>query len=210
MGILIEKGMKILFQGDSITDSGRKDDTDHGLGRGYPFLAAAYYRGMRPDLNLEFLNRGVSGNRTNDLVSRWDEDCVALAPDILSILIGINNTWRRYDRDDPTSPETFRNEYDAILKRSAEETGASLVICEPFILDIDEKATKMREDLEPKKAVCRELAEKYDAVYVPLDSLFAEACGSTDPAYWSDDGVHPTLAGHSFIANEWIKAVSGS
>jgi lysophospholipase L1-like esterase len=208
MGITLKKEMKILFQGDSITDCGRTDDAAHGLGRGYSLLTAAYYLGMRPDLNLEFYNRGISGNRTKDLISRWDKDCIDLSPDILSILIGINNTWRRYDRNDPTSPETFRNEYEEILRRSSEETDASLVICEPFILDIDEKVKEMREDLEPKKEICRELAGKYNAVYVPLDSLFSEASQNTAPVYWSADGVHPTLAGHSFIANEWIKAVS--
>lgn len=208
MGIKLKEGDVVLFQGDSITDAGRRDD-EAGLGRGYAFLTAAYFLGTRPELSLSFLNRGISGDRSKDLLSRWEEDCLSLKPDVLSLLIGVNNTWRRYDADDPTPANVFKKEYETILKQSTDATDAALVICEPFLLHVNDEVKKMREDLDPKREICRELAEKYKTVFVPFDSLFQDACNRTEPSYWSADGVHPTIAGHAFMANEWIKAVIG-
>jgi acyl-CoA thioesterase I len=209
--ITLTTGMKILFQGDSITDCGR-DREGRGvrqLGTGYPFLVASLLAARYPGLGLAFTNRGISGNRARDLEARWDADCLALAPDVVSILIGINDTWRRYDRGDATSTEAFRDSYRSILSRTRDRLGAKIVICEPFVLPSLPDRVAWRDDLDPKIAAARSLAREFGAIYVPFDGMFAAASTTVDPAYWAADGVHPTDAGHALMAEEWIRRVVG-
>ena len=137
---------------------------------------------------------------------RWKEDCLDLKPDWVSILIGINDTWRRYDSGDATAVEVFRQHYRSILKATA-EMGAKLIVLEPFVLPfpIDRKAWRV--DLDPKIQAARELAREFEAIYVPLDGLFAAETTQREPGFWAGDGVHPTLAGHALIAQAWLSAV---
>ena len=124
----------ILFQGDSVTDAGRSREDDAQLGLGYPRLVSSLLSASYPELGLQFINRGISGNRVRDLKARWSEDCLELKPDILTILIGINDCWRRYDREDPTSPEQYEEDYRWILTQTQERTAAQIILLEPFVL----------------------------------------------------------------------------
>ncbi len=207
MAIEFKKDMRILFQGDSITDAGR--GAPEGVGNGYVKIAAGILLCRAPDLGLTIMNRGVSGNRAKNLVSRWDRDCIALRPDVVSIMIGINDTWRRYDSGDPTPVEAYEESYRTILQRTRDQIGAKIVMVEPFVLPCPPDRVAWREDLDPKLAAARRLAREFADVYVPLDGLFAEACVGVAPEYWAGDGVHPSDAGHAFIALEWLKAVVG-
>ena len=197
----------ILFQGDSITDAGRSRENDAELGRGYANLAAAWFQMLYPEKNVRFLNRGISGNRVKDLQARWQEDCLALQPDLVSILIGINDTWRRYDRNDPTGTDAYIEGCRDLLSQIRKETQATLLLLEPFVLPVPDDRKLWREDLDPKIQGLRELAREFEAVYVPLDGLFAAACCKQPPAFWAADGVHPTPAGHALIAKAWLEAV---
>ncbi len=199
----------VLFQGDSITDAGRDRHNDADLGWGYAALIAAWFSAAWPEKRVRFVNRGISGNRAKDLLARWSSDCLALKPNLVSILIGINDTWRRYDSNDPTSVEEFAASYRAILTQTREQLAARLVICEPFLLPVPDDRRAWRVDLDPKIAAVRELAREFGAVYIPLDGLFAQASTRREPAFWAADGVHPTLAGHALIAQAWLKAVMG-
>jgi len=202
----IPDGSLVLFQGDSITDAGRDYFDPQSMGSGYAQIAAGRFDGAR----LSFLNRGISGNRTVDLQMRWDRDCLALKPDWVSIMIGVNDTWRRYDCNDPTSRDLFAESYRDILTQTRDILGASLIILEPFVLPVSPYIESFRQDLDPKIETTRSLAGEFEAIYVPLDSLFAEACTSRPPEYWSEDGVHPTIAGHELIANAWLDAVGSN
>ena len=210
MGIsIVAKGARVLFQGDSITDAGRdRTQSDH-LGRGYPQFVAGLYTAAHPDDGVVFMNRGIGGDRAKNLVERWTEDAVDLRPDIVSILIGINDTWRRYDRDDPTSAGDFENGYRTVLDRIQSETGARIVMLEPFVLPVPEDRKAWREDLDPKIEVVRRLAAAYGAIFIPLDRIFADLAARTRPEIWAADGVHPTPAGHAVIAKAWLEAVAG-
>ena len=200
----------ILFQGDSITDCGRLQDQWHGWGGGYVAQVASALSARFAELNLKFVNRGISGNRACDLESRWDADCIDIAPDILSILIGVNDTWRRFDRNDPTSTEAFAKSYETILRKTRDRLpGCHIVILEPFLLPVPEDRKAWRVDLDPKIAAIRELARKYANDYIPLDGIFAAASVKREPAFWTGDGVHPSTFGHSLIAGEWIRHVAG-
>lgn len=209
MSLTLRKGMTILFQGDSITDSGRRNGVGEGLGTGYAYMVATRLTARYPELGLKLLNRGVSGDRTRDLVARWDRDCLSLKPDLVSILIGVNNTWRRYDRNDPTPVELFYDEYRSILSKTREMVGENLVVCEPFLLPCPEDRKQWREDLDPKIRAVRDLAAEFGATYVPFDGVFAAASTRVDPEYWAPDGVHPTPAGHALMADAWERWVVG-
>lgn len=207
MSLLIEDGATVLFQGDSITDAGRDRLNGHHLGSGYAMMAASWFQALYPEKAVHFINRGISGNRAKDLRSRWQVDCLDLQPTWVSIMIGINDTWRRYDSDDPTTVQAYEEAYRVILQDVTTKLGARLILCEPFVLPVPADRMQWREDLDPKIAVVRQLAREFHAMLVPLDGIFAQACARREPAFWAADGVHPSNAGHALIAQSWLRAV---
>lgn len=209
MSLPFKKDDLILFTGDSITDAQRNMDDPGCMGKGYAAMAAGRLGVDHPSLNLRFLNRGISGNRTCDLLARWDADCTSLKPDWVSILVGVNNTWRRYDANDPTPVDLFEAECRELLERVKNETSARLVLCSPFLLHTDESVSRMREDLDPKIEIIKTLAKEFDAIWVDFDAEFIAVKERQTPAYWAFDGVHPTVAGHTLMADAWIRTVGG-
>ncbi len=194
----------ILFQGDSITDAGRSRTSDGLLGNGYAFHVRNLLDSSYPDLEVKIFNRGISGNRAVDLLGRWDEDCLMLKPDYVSILIGVNDTWRRYDRNDPTAPDVFKARLKAIIEKTLSNTCAQILLLNPFLLDVNEHITAMREDLCFKQDAVAALAKEYNTRFLDLDKIFAEAAKEQTPAFYAQDGVHPTQAGHVLLAKEWL------
>ncbi|MCP4379681.1 MAG: SGNH/GDSL hydrolase family protein [bacterium] len=205
---MIENNATVLFQGDSITDAGRYYDDPLDMGTGYASMAASRFGETFGDMNVTFLNRGISGNRAIDLQGRWESDCLMLKPNWVSIMIGVNDAWRRYDSNDPTSADDFAESYRDILTRTRDVLGARLIILEPFVLLVSAEIVGFREDLDPKIEVVRSLADEFGAIFVPLDQLFAQATLRRPAQYWSDDGVHPTPAGHHLIAEAWLDAIN--
>lgn len=205
--MLIKDNSVVLFQGDSITDCGRNRAVSSDLGGGYPSLIAAMFSALYPEMNIKFINRGISGNRVKDLVNRWDEDCIKLNPTVVSILIGINDTWRRYDQNDPTSVEAFEKSYRDILTRTREKTKAEIILLEPFLLHTPEDRKAWREDLNPKIQVVRDLAREFGTLFVPLDGIFWHYSAYKPMEFWAPDGVHPSKEGHAVIATAWMRAV---
>ncbi len=208
MSILLEKGSVILFQGDSVTDCGRSREDTTDLGPGYPGKIGTLLKTLYADRGYTVINRGVSGNRVKDLQERWQEDCLQLRPQLVSILIGINDCWRRYDSNDPTSAETYEQGYRSILAQT-KDIGAQIVILEPFVLPYPEDRKTWRVDLDPKIQAARKLAGEFGAHYIPLDGIFATKMIADGPQYYSADGVHPADAGHALIAREWMKTIFG-
>lgn len=207
MPVSIQDNSVVLFQGDSVTDCGRIRDNENSLGAGYANMTAAWFSALYPEKKVRFINKGISGNRVKDLQARWQEECIQLKPDWVSILIGINDCWRRYDRNDPTSAEKYEEGYRDILTQVKENLNARLILLEPFVLPVPEDRRNWREDLDPKIQVARKLAMEFGAIYIPLDGIFAQASMQREPAFWAADGVHPTQAGHALIANAWLKAI---
>ena len=202
--LLIEPGARVLFQGDSITDAGRDRMDPFSLGVGYALIASAWFSAMHAGRDVSFLNRGVSGDRVKDLLARWDEDCVKLKPSWVSIMIGINDCWRRFDSGEETSAGNFEADYRKILAAAREKAGARLILLEPFVVQAFPEQKAWRRDLDPKIEAVRRLAKEFSAVLVHLDGIFAEACRVQPPAFWAADGVHPTPAGHALIARAWL------
>ena len=200
--------MKIVFQGDSITDAGRDKRNYHQLGAGYPKFAAEYISESFPDADIEFINLGISGNRTDQLFDRLYPDAIAFDPDIVSILIGINDVWHRHGGTQiATTDAQVATNYRAILERLKNETHAKIVMLAPFLLD-DEAKESWRGEVDRIIAIVRELAEEFADVYIPLDELFAEALKTQpEPKFYSADGVHPNDNGRAFIGRHYADAV---
>ncbi|MFP4106612.1 MAG: SGNH/GDSL hydrolase family protein [Phycisphaerae bacterium] len=206
--MLLEPNDHVLFYGDSITDVGRRSCGEK-LGGGYPRLLASQLAADLPDWELTFTNTGISGNRIYDLEERLEEDLLAHRPTLVSILIGINDTWRRYDRDVVSPIEEFDASYRRILQRIDDELSAKIVVLEPFLLPVPEAKKQWREDLDPRIQAVREIARDTGATFVPLDGLFAAASCRRRMDFWLPDGVHPSPAGHGLIAGAWADAVLG-
>lgn len=204
--LYFEENMKVLFIGDSITDCGRNREKPEILGNGYANMVASLLNVEMAELNLSFQNFGISGNRVKDLKARWQTDCIDQKTDIVSILIGVNDVWRRYDSDDPTTAESFENDYRKILQDIRDNLNSQIIIIEPFLLPVPEDRIAWREDLDPKITAVRKLAYEFADAYVPMDGIFAAASCRCEHAFWAADGVHPTQAGHMLIAQAWMSS----
>lgn len=205
--MVIGNNSVVLFQGDSITDAGRNRNETGDMGSGYAMMVASWFSAMYPEKQVKFINRGISGNRVRDLQKRWKEDCLDLKPSWVSILIGINDCWRRYDSNDPTPVEAFEEGYRDILTQIQKNLNAGIIICEPFVLPVPEDRNAWREDLDPKINVVRKLAREFNALLIPLDGIFAQASVKRPPEFWAADGVHPTHAGNALIARAWLQTI---
>jgi lysophospholipase L1-like esterase len=197
---ILDPRRTIVFAGDSVTDCGRRSDPA-GLGDGY---VKNLYDALGPD-RPRIVNVGISGNRAKDLEARWQTDVLAHEPDLVSVLIGINDTWRRYDKDDPTSTESFERSYRALL--DGIQAPAQLVLVEPFLLAVKEEQHEWREDLDPKIEVVRRLAAEYGALLVPADVELNRQAATVGAVTLADDGVHPSQAGHQALADLWRQTV---
>ena len=207
MSLSIQKNDHILFYGDSITDAGRDRNNRENLGFGYAALVAARLQALYPESNLHFTNRGIGGNRIYDLEERLEADVLAAQPTLVSILIGINDTWRFYDKKLESPIADFQASYRRILQKIS-GTGSRLVILEPFLLPVPEGQRDWRADLDPRIQSIRELAREFGTGYIPLDGIFAQAATRQKMDYWLPDGVHPSLAGHALIAEHWIELLT--
>ena len=200
------KKIKILFQGDSITDAGRDKRNYHHMGNGYPKYASALIAENNPDVEFEFINFGISGNRTSQLFDRLYTDAIAFEPDIISILIGINDIWHRYGGGKiATTDAQIELNYRSILERLRRETNAKIIILEQFLIPVADKEF-FRVDLDPKIQVTRKLAREFADAFIPLDGILASHCIGENPTAWAADGVHPTEAGARLIAGYYADA----
>lgn len=201
------KKIKLLFQGDSITDAGRNREDYHDLGAGYPKYAAKYLAEKYPDVEFEFIDLGIGGNQTKDLVARLQEDFVDIKPDIVSILIGINDTWHHTAEKDWIPDEVFEERYRTVLTAIKEKTNAKIMMMEPFLIPIDDKLF-FREDLYKKIEIERKLAREFADVYLPTDGLLSSAFIGDDPFSYAADGVHPTAKGADYIGKLYCDYIS--
>jgi len=192
---------RILFPGDSITDGnrGRSLDPNHILGHGYAFIIAARHGAVFPERKLDFFNRGVSGNTVLDLEKRWTKDTLALKPDLLSVMIGVN------DNGKGVALETYETTYDKILTEArAQNPKLKLVLMEPFVRH---PGKPVPEGIVARQAIVAKLAQKHGAALVKLQKLFDDAAIKTADDYWVWDSVHPTYRGHQLMADEWERVV---
>ncbi|MFD5088766.1 SGNH/GDSL hydrolase family protein [Kitasatospora sp. NPDC058201] len=220
MTITLRPGTRVMFTGDSITDGLRLASED-GLGFGYPLRVAGEWGLRHPDRPVTWLNTGIGGHKVRDLEARWQADVLDARPDVVSILVGVNDMgWHTLDPNGRVIPaEEFAAGYRRLLAPLA-GAGTELILVEPFLLpisgsvrtrhaEVDDAVRKeWRADLDPKIQVVRELAEAYGAHLLAADAMFTELAAATGPEYWAADGVHPTPAGHAALASAWLRLVA--
>lgn len=201
--------MKILFQGDSITDAGRARDNDYNLGHGYAMLVEAALGYECPD-QYEFINRGISGNRVTDVYARIKSDIINLAPDYMSILIGVNDVWHELGKQNGVDADKYYKIYSMLIEEIKEALpNIKLMILEPFVLKTgatEEQWEVFSAEVAKRAAMAKRVAEENNIPFVPLQEGFNELEKKAPAAYWLRDGVHPSAKGHEFIKQQWIKA----
>jgi len=203
----------LLFQGDSITDCGRdrtlaEPNLAKGLATGYPLLIAARLLSEHPASGLRVLNRGISGNTVPDLDARWQADALDLAPDVLSILIGVNDIWHKLNGTFQGTVESYEAGYDALLARTRQALPKlRLVVLEPFVLRTGAVTDAWFPEFDQRRAAAARVAQRAGATFLRLHTMFERLATEAPPAYWAADGVHPTVAGHGAIARAWLDEV---
>ena len=215
-GILqsLKTGDVILFQGDSITDAGRErmkqqSNLAGSFGAGYSFLAASRLLNENPEKDFSIFNRGISGNKVYQLAERWQRDCFDLNPALLSILIGVNDFWHKLDGKYEGTVEKYEQDYKQLLTLTRKMLpDLKLVIGEPFAVPGTSAVTeKWFPDFDGYRAVAKKMAEEFNAVFIPYQTIFNEAVLRAPAKYWTGDGVHPSMAGCSLMAEAWLRAV---
>lgn len=204
----------VLFQGDSITDAGREKTNEvanngKSFGTGYAFNIASWLLEEMAEKELTIYNRGISGNKVFQLADRWDKDCLDLKPNVLSILIGVNDFWHfREGRYDGT-PKVYENDLRQLLNRTKEVLPhIKLVICQPFVLTgtsaVDESWV---EPFSAYQESAAKISDEFGATWVPFQTAFDKALENAPAKYWANDGVHPSMAGAKLMAEVWLNSL---
>lgn len=201
--------MRILFQGDSITDAGRDKNGDVNVGHGYPLLVKSSL-GYEEPAKYEFINRGISGNRIVDVYARMKKDIINLQPDVMSLLIGVNDVWHDFSESpNGVSADKFFKIYDMLIEEVKQVLpDIKIMIMEPFVLKAsatEENWDSFNHEVKKRAEMAKKIANKYKLPFIPLQKGFDELEKLADSSYWLADGVHPTSAGHEYIKNEWLK-----
>ena len=212
----LKKGGVMLFQGDSITDAGRnkkdpKPNQQKSFGKGYAWMAASQLLISEPNHKLTLHNRGISGNKVHQLAGRWEKDCLELKPDVLSILIGVNDIWHGLNGKYDGTVKTYEDDFNALLVRTKSALPKTqLVICEPFVLKCGAVNDKWFPEFDKYRAAAKKMAQVHQAVFVPFQSMFDEAVKYAPPNHWAGDGVHPSPHGASLMAHFLLNSIQVS
>ena len=211
---VFKKGDTILFQGDSITDAGREKKNElannsRSFGSGYAFLAASSLLKEFPEKELTIYNRGISGNKVYQLADRWEKDCLSLKPDILSILIGVNDYWHFRNGKYNGTVEIYENDFRKLLQQTKKILpNVKLVICEPYyVLNTSAVDQSWVEPMKEYQAAAKRIAVEFHTVWVPFQKVYDEAIKYAPATYWTADGVHPAMPGAQLMAEAWLRAV---
>ncbi len=202
----------ILFQGDSITDAGRDKSGNPlppgaGLGVGYPLLVAARLLCDQPG-KWNIVNKAISGNRVVDLYARWKIDTLKIKPDILSIMIGVNDTWHEKGSGNGVEVPRYERIYRELLQWTKDTLpNIQFVLLEPYVHVFGAVADDWVDEIKQRQDVVKKLAKEFNAIFIPSQAILDKALAKAPQDHWTADGVHPRLAGHQLFADAWLKAV---
>lgn len=203
-------GPVVLFQGDSITDAGRDRSNNSvnagpGMGSGYVRHAVTQLLGKNPGKGYRFYNRGVSGNKVHQLADRWEDDCLKLKPDVLSILIGVNDFWHTLGGNYDGSVEVYEADYRRLLDQTLEALpDVALIIGEPFAVEGGSAINERWDAFHAYRDAARRISDDHTAVFIPYHSVFLTALEQAPADYWCPDGVHPSMAGCYLMKEAWL------
>jgi lysophospholipase L1-like esterase len=208
-----KKGYTFLFQGDSITDGNRtrNNDWNHVMGHGFAYLIASRLWFDQPEKEFHFFNRGISGNKITDLSARWQTDTLDLKPDLINILVGINDTEAAVQGNKENTPQQFETDYRSVLEKTRKELPeVQLVFGVPFVLPVGRVKDKWeiyQNELKPRQEIIKRLAKDFDGICIDFQKSFDDALKKAPADYWIWDGIHPMPAGHELMARQWMKEV---
>ena len=209
--MIFQNGERILFTGDSVTDMGRKhpvgEGSDEALGNNYVRILDGFFSVWYPDKKLHIMNTGISGNTSRDLLARFNTDVVALCPDWVSILIGINDVWRQFDT--PVIPEThvLPEEYAKNVEQmiyAAKACSKGVFLMTPYYMEPNQNDL-MRARMNEYGVICKNLATRYDCKLIDLQAAFDRYFCYRHSSYVAWDRVHPNFTGAMIIAREFLK-----
>ena len=210
----IQARSRLVFTGDSVTDVDRARPFAEGLfnplGNGYPNIVAGMLTAVYPELMIRVTNTGTSGNTSADLLQRFDEEVLALNPDWLSIMIGINDVWRQFDV--PQIPEQsvsladYEKNLDCMLAKATAQVKGGIILMTPYYIESNAEDA-MRKTMDAYGAVCRKLAEKYQTLFIDTQAVMLELLKHTHSAFWAWDRVHPNFNGHTAIARKFLQTI---
>ena len=207
------KGSTVLFQGDSITDAGRDrgnyyPNSSSGMGNGYVHHIVTHLLGKYPEREYRCYNRGISGHKVFQLANRWDDDCLQLQPDVLSILIGVNDFWHTLSWGYKGTVEVYENDLKKLLERTKKKLpNVKLIIGEPFAVPGGTAINEKWDAFHDYRDIAKQIAKDFGAVFLPYQSIFEEALKVAPVSYWCPDGVHPSLAGAYLMKEAWVKGM---
>lgn len=213
--MILEKNSKLIMIGDSLTDTGRVRPVGEGrnaLGNGYVNLVNAFLYAFYPELNIRVINMGISGNTSRDLRERWQNDVLDLQPDYVSVMIGVNDVWRQFDLPQIPEYHVYVNEYrdnlEYIIKQTKDKVKQMIIIA-PFFIEINHE-DRMRALLLEYQHICKELAGKYDLIFVDCQQEFDHVLNYHHSCFLAWDRVHPDTTGHLLIAKAFLNAIGFS
>jgi lysophospholipase L1-like esterase len=209
----LEKGQKLLFIGDSITDCERSKPVGEGLfgalGKGYVSYVDALLQSVYPELGIRVVNKGIGGNNVRDLKARWREDVFDQKPDWLSVMIGINDVWRQYDTPFIPDWHVYLEEYEETLRSLVLETKPlvkGLILMTPYYLESNVE-DKMRKSMDEYGAVVRKIASETGCLFIDTQAAFDKVLAELYSATLAWDRVHPTAAGHMVLARAFLREI---
>ena len=197
--------MRIVFFGDSITDCDRDRADDKSLGNGYVKILADKLRPIYPDMDIELINKGVSGNEVCDLLASVESDVIDLKPDAVVIMIGINNVIHQFKIGKQLDLKQFERDLTELIAK-LKEAGIVVIFLEPFILPAPDKK-RLRPLFNKELEIIDRICVKECDEFVAYDEMFNGLCETRPYSLYSEDGVHPTFKGSNLIANTAIKAI---
>ncbi len=211
----INKNSKLLFIGDSITDCGRAKPVGEGTwdecyGTGYVNLVRGLLAVDYPEHNIRVVNMGISGNKVRDLDARWETDVFDQNPDWLSIMIGINDVWRQFDKPLIKEEHVYIDEYKKILDKLVAKTlkkVSGIVLMTPYFIE-PRKDDPMRSMMDEYGEAVKEIADKYDTLFVDTQAAFDKLTEHIPTAAFAWDRVHPNVRGHMALAKAFMEAVT--
>jgi lysophospholipase L1-like esterase len=210
---LIAKNDVVLFQGDSITDTGRNREkagdanSADAMGKGYAWMAASQVLVERPGDGLKMFNRGISGDKVWQLADRWQADCLDIKPNVLSILVGVNDFAHVHKWKGEGSVAKYEGDYHALVERTKKALPTvKIIICEPFILQAGGVDESWKPGFAEYRAAAKRVAENAGARFVAFQTMFDRAVKFAPPVAWAPDGVHPSTFGYALMARWWLSA----
>ena len=196
--MILKQNSTLLFQGDSVTDCQRNRENDNEVGNSYVSIIKEYLS----KYNIKVINRAIAGNRVDHLLNRFDKDFKEVNPDNLILLIGVNDTW--HDFPNPKKTSVFEEQFELLISKIKQEMNCNIMILEPFILGFKEEYIIMRDDLNEKINVIKQVANKYNIEYLSFENEFDNLITKENEEEYSLEGIHPLPKGYQVMASKII------